>query len=376
MKLPRRQFLHLATGAATLPSASRFAWAQNYPTRPVRLVVGFFAGGLTDILARVLGEWLSERLGQQFIVEDQAGAGTNLATERVVRASPDGYTLLMATSSNAINATLYDHLNFDFLRDTAPVASIARTPLVMAVNPSFPANPYAKAHPGEINMASVGKGSTVQLAGELFMTMTGVKLTVVHYRESYVPDMLAGRVQVVFSPIPTTIQQIRADKLRAVAVTSDTRSPALPDVPTVAEFVPSYEAIVWNGVVTPKNTPVEIIDRLNSEITASLVDPKVKAQFANVGSVPKSMTPAEFGKFVAVIRRQCPRHAPIVRLPSLANQRDQGRLAAANRRFIGSGRARHGARRLVRSLGFETPGRSTRDDAIPNVQPRVSHPEG
>ena len=304
MNLPRRIFLHLAVSAGVTPILTRIAHAQSYPTRTVRLVVGFFAGGLSDILARVLGQALSDRLGQQFIVENQAGAGTNLATQRVVRASPDGYTLLMATSSNAINATLYEHLNFDFLRDTAPVASVARTPLVMAVNPSFPAKTvpefiaYAKAHPGEINMASAGKGSTVHLAGELFMTMTGVKLTVVHYRESYVPDMLAGRVQVVFSPIPTTIQQIRAGKLRALAVTSDTRSEALADVPAVVEFVPGYEAIVWNGVVAPKNTPVEIIEQLNSTITASLADPQVKAQFAHVGSVPKSMMPAEFGKFV------------------------------------------------------------------------------
>jgi tripartite-type tricarboxylate transporter receptor subunit TctC len=304
MKLPRRIFLRLAVSAGATPILTRIAHAQSYPTRTVRLVVGFFAGGLSDILARVLGQALSDRLGQQFIVENQAGAGTNLATERVVRASPDGYTLLMATSSNAINATLYEHLNFDFLRDTAPVASVARTPLVMAANPSFPAKTvpefiaYAKAHPGEINMASAGKGSTVHLAGELFMTMTGVKLTVVHYRESYVPDMLAGRVQVVFSPIPTTIQQIRAGKLRALAVTSDTRSEALADVPTVVEFVPGYEAIVWNGVVAPKNTPVEIIEQLSSTITASLADPQVKTQFAHVGSVPKSMMPAEFGKFV------------------------------------------------------------------------------
>jgi tripartite-type tricarboxylate transporter receptor subunit TctC len=304
MKLPRRIVLRLAVSAGVMPILTRIAHAQSYPTRTVRLVVGFFAGGLSDILARVLGQALSDRLGQQFIVENQAGAGTNLATQRVVRASPDGYTLLMATSSNAINATLYEHLNFDFLRDTAPVASVARTPLVMAVNPSLPAKTvpefiaYAKAHPGEINMASAGKGSTVHLAGELFMTMTGVKLTVVHYRESYVPDMLGGRVQVVFSPIPTTIQQIRAGKLRALAVTSGTRSEALADVPAVVEFVAGYEAIVWNGVVAPKNTPVEIIEQLNSTITASLADPQVKAQFAHVGSVPKSMMPAEFGKFV------------------------------------------------------------------------------
>ena len=303
--LRRRQFLHLAVGSATLPVTSRFAGAENYPTRPVHLVVGFFAGGLTDILARILAEWLSKRFRQQFIVDNQPGAGTNIATERVVRTVPDGYTLLMATSSNAINATLYDHLNFDFLRDTSPVASVARTPLVMTVILSFPAKTvpefiaYAKAHPGEINIATSGKGSSVHLAGELFMTATGIKLTPVHYRASYVPDMLAGRVQVVFSPIPTIIEQIRAGKLHPIAVTSDARSQVLPDVPTVAEFVPGYEAIVWNGVVAPKNTSAMIIDQLNNAITASLADPWVKAQFANVGSTPKSMTPDEFGEFVA-----------------------------------------------------------------------------
>jgi tripartite-type tricarboxylate transporter receptor subunit TctC len=305
MKLRRRQFLNLAAGAATLPVTSQFVRAENYPTRPVHLIVGFFAGGLTDILSRILAEWLLGHFGQQFIVENQAGAGTNIATERVVRAPPDGYMLLMATSSNAINATLYDHLNFDFLRDTAPVASVARTPLVMTVNPSFPARTvpdfiaYANAHPGEINIATSGKGSTVHLAGELFMSMTGAKLTVVHFRESYLPDMLAGRVQVVISPIPTIVEQIRAGKLQAVAVTGDARSPALPGIPTIGEFVPGYEAIVWNGMVAPRNTPVGIIDRLNDAIGASLADAKVKAQFANVGSVPKSMAPAEFGDFVA-----------------------------------------------------------------------------
>ena len=305
MMVRRRQFLHLAAGAATLAATSRFAGAENYPTRPVHLVVGFFAGGLTDILARILAEWLSKRFRQQFIVDNQPGAGTNIATERVVRTSPDGYTLLMATSSNAINATLYDHLNFDFLRDTTPVASVARTPLVMTVNPSFPAKTvpefitYAKAHPGEINIATSGKGSSVHLAGELFMTATGVKLTLVHYRESYVPDMLAGRVQVVFSPVPTIIEQIRAGKLHSIAVTSNARSQALPDVPAVGEFVPGYEAIVWNGVVAPTNTSAMIIDQLNSAITASLADAWVQAQFANVGSFPKSMTTVEFGKFVA-----------------------------------------------------------------------------
>jgi tripartite-type tricarboxylate transporter receptor subunit TctC len=305
MKLARRKFLHLGAGAAALPAASRIARAQTYPTRPVRLIVGFFAGGLSDILARLLVQGLSERLGQQFIVEDQPGAGTNRATETVVRALPDGYTLLVATSSNAINATLYNNLNFNFIRDTTAVASIARTPLVMVVNSSFPAKTvpdfitYAKANPGKINMATPGIGSSVHLAGELFKTMTGVDLVPVHYNTGYVPDLLAGQVQVVFSPIPTMIEQIRADKVRALAVTSDTRSQALPDIPTVADFIPGYEAIVWNGVVAPKNVPVEIIDKLNREITASVNDPKIMAQFANVGSVPKSMTPADFGRFIA-----------------------------------------------------------------------------
>jgi tripartite-type tricarboxylate transporter receptor subunit TctC len=304
MTLPRRKFLHLA-GAVALPAVSRIALSDTYPSRPVRLIVGFFAGGLTDILARLLAPWLSERLGQQFIVEDQPGAGTNLAAGTVVRAPPDGYILLMATSSNAINATLYDNLKFNFISDTAPVASIARTPLVMVVNPSFPATTvhdfitYAKANPGKINMATSGIGSSVHLAGELFMTMTGVELIREHYRNSYVPDMLAGQVQLVFSPMPTTIQQVRAGKLRALAVTSETRSQALPDVPTIGEFVPGYEASVWNGVVAPKNTPAVVIDKLYKEIDAALADPMIVARFAEVGSVPKSMTPKDFGKFIA-----------------------------------------------------------------------------
>jgi tripartite-type tricarboxylate transporter receptor subunit TctC len=304
MKIPRRRLLHLA-GAAALPVISRIARSDTYPTRPVHLIVGFPAGGLTDILARLLSPWLSERLGQQFIVEDQPGAGTNLATERVVRALPDGHTLLMATSTNAINATLYENLNFNFIRDTAPVASIARTPLIMEVNPSFPARTvpdfldYAKANPGKINMATAGIGSSVHLAGVLFMTMTGVQLVAVHYRNSYVPDMLAGQVQVVFSPVPTTIEQVRAGKLRLLAVTSATRLQALPDIPTISEFVPGYDASVWNGVVAPKNTPAEIINKVYREIDAGLTDPKITARFAEVGSVPKSMTPADFGKFIA-----------------------------------------------------------------------------
>jgi tripartite-type tricarboxylate transporter receptor subunit TctC len=304
MKLHRRQLVKLFLTSSALPASSVFVLASDYPARPVHLVVGFFAGGLTDILTRVLGESLSQRLGQQFAVEDQPGAGTNVATERVIRSAPDGYTLLMATSSNAINASLYTGLNFDFIRDTAPVASIARTPMVMTVRSSFAAKTvaefiaYAKANPGSINMATAGKGSSVHLAGELFMNMTGVKMTIVHYRESYIPDMLAGRMQVVFSPIPTIIEQIRAGKLRALAVTSNAPSPALPGVPTIAGSVPGFDAVIWNGMVAPKGTPPDVIDKLNRAVTASLTDPNVMAKFANAGSVPKTMTPVEFGKFV------------------------------------------------------------------------------
>jgi tripartite-type tricarboxylate transporter receptor subunit TctC len=295
----------MAGAAIALGGSRQAARAQAYPSRPVHLIVGFPASGLTDILARFLGPSLSERLGQQFIVEDRPGAGTNLATESVVRALPDGYTLLMATSSNAINATLYDNLKFNFIRDTTPVASIARTPLILVVHPSFPAKSvpelisYAKANPGKINMATAGIGSSVHLAGELFMTMTGVRLVPVHYRGFYVPDLLAGQVQLVFSPIPTTIEHVRAGKLRALAVTSATRSPVLPDVPTIGEFVAGYEASVWNGLVAPKGTPAAIVDNLHGAIDAALADPKLTAQFAGVGSVPKSMTPADFGKFIA-----------------------------------------------------------------------------
>jgi tripartite-type tricarboxylate transporter receptor subunit TctC len=305
MKLPRRKVLHLVASGIVFLETSRIALALDYPQRPVRLIVGFFAGGLSDILARLLSPRLSERFGQQFIVEDQPGAGTNLAAEAVVRAPPDGYTLLMATSANAINATLYDNLKFNFIRDTAPVASIARTPHVMVVNPSFPAKTVldfitcAKANPGKINMATAGIGSPVHLAGELFMMMTGIQLVPVHYRSSYVPDMLAGQVQVVFSPIPTTIQQIRAGKLRALAVTTETRSQALPELPTIGEFVPGYEVSTWNGLVAPKNTPGEIIDKVYKEIDTALADPEIMTRFAEVGSVPKSMTAADFGKFIA-----------------------------------------------------------------------------
>jgi tripartite-type tricarboxylate transporter receptor subunit TctC len=304
MKLPRRQFLHLAAGAAALSVRSRRAAALDYPTRPVHFIVGFFAGSLSDILARPIAQWLSKRLGQQVIVDDQPGAGANIATEMVVRAPPDGYTLLEATSTNAWNATLYDKLSFVFIRDIAPVGCISRTPGVMAVNPSFPATTvpefiaYAKANPGKINMASGGIGSLPHVAGELFKFMTGVDMVHVPYRGSYLPDLLGGQVQVAFAPIPTVIEQVRASKLRAVAVTGATPSAALPGIPTVAESVPGYEASAWNGVGAPKGTPAEIIDKLNTEINAALADSTIQARLAELGSVPVSMTPAEFGKLI------------------------------------------------------------------------------
>jgi len=305
MKLPRRKFLHLVTGAATLPAVSRIARAQTYPTRPVRVIAGYAAGGGPDIVARLMSEWLSERLGQQFIVENRTGAGTNLATEAVVRALPDGYTLLEVTAGNAFNATLYDNLSFDFIRDIAPIASISRTPFVMEVNPSVPVKTvpefivYAKANPGKLNMASNGIGSAGHVAGELFETMTGVNMVHVPYRGSYLPDLLAGQTQVTFSPIPTSIEQIRAGKLRVLAVTTARRVEALPDIPTVDEFVPGYEASGWLGFGAPKNTPTEIIDKLSKQISAGVADPKMKARLMDVGSVPMAMTPAEFGKLIA-----------------------------------------------------------------------------
>jgi tripartite-type tricarboxylate transporter receptor subunit TctC len=305
MKLPRRKFLHLAAGAVALPAVSRFAWAQTYPTRPVRVIVGYAAGGGPDIVARLMCEWLSVRLRQQFIVENRTGAGTNLATEAVVRALPDGYTLLEVTATNAFNAALYDNLSFNFIRDIVPVASIDRTPFIMEVNPSVPVKTvaefitYAKANPSKINMASNGIGSAGHVAGKLFEMMTGVDMVHVPYRDSYLPDLLGGQTQVTFSPIPTSIQQIRAGKLRALAVTTEMRSEVLPDIPTVGEFVPGYEASGWIGFGTPKNTPPEIIEKLSREINAGLADPKMKARLTDLGGVPMAMTPAEFGKFIA-----------------------------------------------------------------------------
>ncbi len=305
MTLPRRQFLHLAAGSAALPAVSRIAWAQTYPARPVRIIVGFPAGVASDIVARLMGQWLSQRLGQQFVIENRLGAGSNIATEVVARAAADGYTLLLVTGANAINATLYDNLNFNFIRDLAPVASIGAVPFVMVVNPSVPAKTlrefidYAKTNPGKINYASPGIGSGNHVFGELFKMLTGTELVHVSYRGSFFPDLLGGQVQVTFTPIPSAIDFIRTGKLRALAVTAATRSDALPDIPSVGEFVPGYEASGWQGVGAPKNTPIEIIDKLHREINAGLADPKINARLADVGVTVLRGSPADFGSLIA-----------------------------------------------------------------------------
>ncbi len=307
MKFPRRQFLHLAASAAALPALSRLAWAQTYPTRPVRIVVGFGSGSAFDIVARLIGQWLSDRLGQPFVIENRGGAGGNLATEAVVRAPPDGYTLLLYGSPDAINATLYDKLNFNFIRDIAPVASIARGPNVLVVHPSFPAKTipefitHAKANPGKVNFASAGVGSVAHMAGELFKAMAGVNLVHVPYRgqAAALTDLIAGQVQVDFATMPPSLELIRAGKLRALAVTSTTRSEALPDLPTIADFLPGYEASVTTALGAPKNTRAEIVERLNKEINAALADPGMKARLADLGNVPMPMTSADFGKLIA-----------------------------------------------------------------------------
>jgi tripartite-type tricarboxylate transporter receptor subunit TctC len=306
MKLPRRQFLHLAAGAAALPAASRIAWAQAYPTRPVRLIVGFPAGGTADISARLIGQWLSERLGQQFVIENRPGAATNLATEAVVRAPADGYTLLQVTTSNAINATLYDKLNYNFVRDITMVAGLTRTPLVLEVHPAVPVNTapefvaYAKANPGKLSMASFGTGTISHVASELFKMVTGVDMVHVPYRGSapMLPDLLGGQVQAAFDNLPASIEHIRAGRLRPLAVTTATRSPTLPDVPTVGEFLPGYAASAWSAVGAPKNTPAEIVDKLNKEINAGLGDPKIRARLADLGATPLTGSPADFSKHV------------------------------------------------------------------------------
>jgi tripartite-type tricarboxylate transporter receptor subunit TctC len=307
MKLPRREFLHLFATAIALPAAARLAWAETYPARPVHIIVGFAAGGPNDISARLIAQWLSERLGQQFIVENRPGAGGNVATELVVRAPADGYTLLLVPAPAAINATLYDNLNFNFIRDVAPVAGILRVPEVMVVNPAVPANTvpefiaYAKANPGKINMASAGNGTVPHVAGELFKFMTGVDLVRVGYRGGgpALVDLMGGQVQVMFEPTLSTIGYIRAGKLRALAVTSATRSAALPDVPTVGEYVPGYEATAWFGIGAPRNTPPDIVAKLNGEINAGLADAKIKERLADMGGEPMPMSSAEFAQFIA-----------------------------------------------------------------------------
>jgi len=307
MKLPRRQFLNLAAGAAVVPTVSRVARAQAYPARPVRIIVGFPAGGATDILARITGQWLSERLGQQFIIENRAGAGGNIGTEAVVKAPPDGYTLLQIATPNGLNAALYQNLNFNFIRDIAPVIGAMRTSYAIVVHPSVPANTvpefiaYAKANPGKINMASAGNGTPQHIFGELFKMMAGVDLIHVPYRGGApaTTDLLGGQVQVIFSPLPESIEHIKAGKLRPLAVTTPTRLDVLPNTPAVREFLPGYEGTGWLGLGAPRNTPPEILDRLNKEMTAGLADPKIIARISELGGTVLGGSPAAFGKIIA-----------------------------------------------------------------------------
>ncbi len=307
MKLPRRQFLHLAAAAAALPAVSRVARAQGYPNRPVRIVVGFPAGGTADIGARLIGQWLSERLGQQFIVENRPGAATTLATEAVVRAPADGHTLLWAGTSNAVNAALYDKLNYNFIRDFVMVAGIVRTPLILEVHPSVPVSTvpeliaYAKANPGKLSVASFGAGTVSHVAIELFKMVAGVDIVHVPYRGSapMVVDLLGGQVQASIDNLPTSIEHIKARRLKPLAVTTAARSLALPDVPSVSEFLPDFEASAWNGVGAPRNTPADIVDKLNKEINAGLVDSKIKARIAELGGTTLGGSPADFSTHVA-----------------------------------------------------------------------------
>jgi tripartite-type tricarboxylate transporter receptor subunit TctC len=306
VKRLRRRFLHLAAGAAALPAVSRFDWAQTYPSRPVRLIVGFTAGTNIDIVARLIGQWLSERLGQPFIIENRPGASGNLAAEAVVRAPPDGYTLLMVSTANAINATLYENLNFNFIKDIAPIASLSRTAGVMEVSPSFPAKTvpefiaYAKANPGKIMMASAGPGSAPALYGELFKALTGVDIATVSYRgsASALSDLIAGHVQVMFDPIASSIGYIKAAQLRPLGVTTAKRIEVLSEVPTIGDFVPGYEASGWQGIGAPANTPPEIIAILNKQVNEALAGAEFKARFVDLGLEPFASSPTEFGKFI------------------------------------------------------------------------------
>jgi tripartite-type tricarboxylate transporter receptor subunit TctC len=307
MKLSRRQFRHLAPAAAALPLLAKTAGAQAYPARPVRWIVGYAPGGGNDIVARLMGQWFAERLGQPFVIENRPGAATNIAAESVVHAAPDGYTLLLVGQPNAINATLYETLNFNFIRDIAPVAGIMTVPNVMVINPSFPAQTvpefiaYAKANPGKVNMASAGNGSAAHLAGELFMSMTGISMVHVPYRGQApaIADVLAGQVQVLFATSPASMEHVKAGKLKALAVTTSVRAQALPDLPTVGDFVAGYEASAWYGVGAPQRTPAEIIERLNKETNAGLADPKLKVRLADLGGTLIPGSPADFGKLIA-----------------------------------------------------------------------------
>jgi tripartite-type tricarboxylate transporter receptor subunit TctC len=307
MKLPRRTFLHLTAGAAALPALSRIAVAEAYPARPVRLIVGFAAGGPQDIVMRLIAQWLSERLGQSFLVENRVGAAGNVGAEAVAHAAPDGYTLLSISSPNAINATLYDNLNFNFIRDITPVASVIRVPLVMEVNLSVPVNTvpefiaYAKANPGKISFASGGVGTPQHVSAELFMMLTGVSMVHVPYRGSApaLLDLMGGQVQAMFDTTPASMAYIRAGKVRPLAVTTARRADVLPDLPTVADFVPGYEATSWFGVGAPTNTPIEIVETLNKEINAALADPKIKARLLDLGGTLLPGSPADFRRFVA-----------------------------------------------------------------------------
>lgn len=320
VKLPRRKFLHLAGSAAALSALSRTASAIDYPTRPVRLIVGWPAGSGPDVIARLAGQWLSEQFGQQFIVDDRPGASGNIGTEVVVKALPDGYTLLMAVSPNAINSTLYPNLKVNFSRDIAPVASFARTAFVMEVNPTFPVRTvpefiaYAKAHPGKITMASGGNGSTTHVAGELFKVMTGIDMLHVPYRGNPLPDLLGGQVQVYFSPIAASIGYVRTGKLCALAVTSQTRSEALPDIPTIAEAVPGYEASGWYGLVAPKDTPSNVISILNKGTNEILANQQIKEKLVELGAAAYAGSPADFEKFIA---DEINKWAKIIKLASI-----------------------------------------------------------
>ena len=304
MTLPRRQFLHLAAGAAALPILPRIAQAQAYPSRPIRMIVGFPAGAAPDIMARLAGQWLADRLGQPVIIENRPGAGSNIGTEAAVKSAPDGYTLLMTVLTNVFNATLYTNLNFNFLTDITHVGGFSNAPYLMVVPPSFPAKnvaefvAYAKANPGKINFASGGKGSSSHMFGELFKTLAGVDMVHVPYRSNYMPDLLSGQVQVLVCPIPQALELVKSGQLRALGVTTTKRLPALPDLPTVAETVPGYEALGWYALGVPKGTPADIVNKLNETNNAALADPKSKARLADLGVEAMPMTPAEFGKFI------------------------------------------------------------------------------